>query len=320
MSVDEQSRRSIVVGLLEAALFVTAVFSVATTFDVLHRFLELFSHFRLQYFVSAFLLTIVFVFLKKNRWTAIGVGTLLLNASFVVPWYLPFGVADRDEGDIKLLHANVLASNDSSLRFIALLRKESPDIVVMQEATPRWMNSIGEIDALYPYKIVEARDDPFGIAMYSKFPFDSISVVEAAPLGHPEIVVTAIVGRDRLNIISSHPMPPIGETNYDARNHQLQGVARLAGRTPGPLVIVGDLNISMWASHYRKLENKSELRNARKGFGIEPTWPLFLPIAMIPIDHILVSGDIAVTNFETATDIGSDHYPVVVSFRLRKQQ
>ena len=318
MSVDEKSRRSIIVGLLEAAIIVTAVFSVATTFDFLHRFLELFSHFRLQYFVSAFLLTIVFVFLKKNRWIAVSVGTLLLNAWFIVPWYLPFSVADGDEGDIKLLHANVLASNDSSLRFIALLRKESPDIVVMQEATPRWMNSIGEIDALYPYKVVEARDDPFGIAMYSKFPFDSISVVDAAPLGYPEIVVTAIVGRDRLNIISSHPMPPIGATNYDARNQQLEGVARLSGRTPGPLVIVGDLNISMWASHYRKLENESELRNARRGFGIEPTWPLFLPIAMIPIDHILVSGDIAVTNFETAADIGSDHYPVVVSFRLRK--
>jgi len=39
VSVDEQSRRSIFVGLLEAALFVTAVLSVATMFDFLHRFL-----------------------------------------------------------------------------------------------------------------------------------------------------------------------------------------------------------------------------------------------------------------------------------------
>ena len=178
----------------------------------------------------------------------------------------------------------------------------------------------GEIDALYPYKIVEDRDDPFGIAMYSKFPFNSISVIEAAPFGYPEIVATAIVGRDRLNIISSHPMPPIGKTNYDARNQQLEGLARLAGRTPRPLILVGDLNISLWATHYREFEQQSSLSNARRGFGIEPTWPLFLPIAMIPIDHVLVSDDIAVTSFDTARDIGSDHYPVVVNFRLRKQQ
>ena len=111
-------------------------------------------------------------------------------------------------------------------------------------------------------------------------------------------------------------MPPIGQSNYDARNQQLDGVARLAGRTPGPLILVGDLNISLWAAHYRQFERQSNLANARKGFGIEPTWPLFLPIAMIPIDHVLVSDDIAVTGFATAADIGSDHYPIVVSFRL----
>ncbi len=320
MSVDEQRRRSIFVGLLEAALFLTAVFSVVTTFDFLHRFLELFSHFRLQYFVSAFLLTTIFVFLRRTPWITVGVATFFLNAWFVVPWYLPFGVENGDDADIKLLHANVLASNNSSLRFIALINEESPDIVVMQEATPRWMNAIGEIDALYPYKIVEDRDDQFGIAMYSKFPFDSISVVEAEPLGYPEIMATVIVGRDRLNIISSHPMPPIGATNYDARNQQLDVVARLAGRTPGPLILVGDLNISMWAAHYREFERKSGLSNARRGFGTKPTWPLFMPIAMIPIDHVLVSSGITVTSFDTAADIGSDHYPVVVNFRLRKQR
>jgi endonuclease/exonuclease/phosphatase (EEP) superfamily protein YafD len=319
VSVDEQRRRSIVVGLLEAALFVTAIFSVATTFDFLHRFLELFSHFRLQYFVSAFLLTTTFIFLRRTTWIIVGLGTFLLNAWFVVPWYLAFGVENSDDSDIKLLHANVLVSNDSSLRFIALVNNESPDIVVMQEATPRWMNSIGEIDALYPYKIVEDRDDPFGIALYSKFPFDSISVVESEPFGYPEVVASAIIGRDRLNIISSHPMPPIGRNNYAARNLQLEGVARLAATTPGPLILVGDLNISMWAAHYRRFEQQSGLSNARKGFGIEPTWPLFLPIAMIPIDHALVSDDIAVTGFDTAADIGSDHLPVVVNFRLRRQ-
>ena len=246
-----------------------------------------------------------------------GIGTLLLNAWFVVPWYLPFG-DEQSDSDIKLLHANVLATNDSSLRFVALVKRESPDIVVMQEATPGWMNSIGEIDALYPYKIAEPRDDPFGIALYSKFPFDSISVVEAEPLGYPEIVVTAIVGRDRLHIVSSHTMPPIGETNYNARNRQLEGVARLAATTPRPLIVVGDLNISMWSSIYRKLEQESDLSNARRGFGVAPTWPLFLPIAMIPIDHVLVSGDIRVTGFHTAGDIGSDHFPVIVNFHLHK--
>lgn len=324
--MNRQYWKDLAVRLCELALVATVVFSVATAPDHLHRILELFSHFRLQYFVASILLAAVFIGLRWRSYAMLGLACVVLNAYFVVPWYLPPGTLPgtaakraEDFGDpITLLHANVRRTNTDPTRFIALVEHERPDLLVMQEATSTWLASLDAIRASYPYRVEEPRDDPFGIALFSKFPLDRTAVIASDPLGFPDIVARAIVGGQRLNIISSHPMPPTSSANYGARNLQLDAVARLAARTPGPLVVIGDLNITMWSNHYRKFEDVSGLTSARQGFGIAPTWPLFFFPAMIPIDHCLVSEDVYVDDLAAAKPMGSDHLPLLCRISLPK--
>ena len=40
----------------------------------------------------------------------------------------------------------------------------------------------------------------------------------------------------------------------------------------GPIMVVGDLNATMWSAPYRSLIDSTGLRNARRGFGILPSW------------------------------------------------
>ena len=297
-------------------MVLTVVFSVATVFNDWHRYLELFSHFRLQYLFVALLLTLAFLAMRWPSYSVIGIATVALNAWFVVPWYIPDDEAPARTADLKIMLSNVLATNESAERFMALVAEETPDVLVIQEATPVWMAQLGSLHAAYPHRIAEPREDPFGIAVLSKLPMESAAVNASDPMGFPEIIARLVVDDRALNLISTHPMPPIGNNNYSSRNLQLYGVAQLAANTPEPLVVIGDLNTTMWAHHYRRLVDTAGLRNARQGFGVHPTWPLFMPFAMIPIDHCLVSDGSQVIAFESGPSIGSDHLPIIVSLAI----
>lgn len=316
MALAARDWKGVFLALLEASLLITAAFSVATAFDEWHRLLELFSHFRLQYLVLAVVLTLIFVGLRWTGYAALGIATAALNGWYVVPWYLPAAEVGASGPEITVLHANVLKSNGNAERFLRLVDDLEPDIIVMQEVTPAWLESVEALGNSYPHRVAEGREGSFGIALYARVPLDATAVLEAGPTGTLEIVTTARIGEQSLHIVATHPVPPIGNANFGARNLQLDAAARLLARLPSPKMLVGDLNISMWANHYRKLEADSGLRNARRGFGIVPTWPVFFPPGFIPIDHVLVSADIDVLSFETGPRVGSDHLPVVARLRV----
>ncbi len=305
------------VGLAEAAAVITIFFSIATLADFAHRYLELFSHFRPQYLLSALLLALIFLALRKRTYGGLMLAVTLLNASFVTPWYLgPKQDVAAEAPRIKLLHANVLTDNESHTELIDLVASENPDLVFVQELTPEWSQALTALHADYPYRHSEPRDDPFGIAVYSRIRLDSVQLIRSPPLDLPTLRVQASIDGTALTVISTHPIHPLGRSLYAARNEQLVSIADIVMAGDGPTVLVGDLNISMWSHRYRELERVTGLRNARYGFGILPTWPTFLPIALIPIDHCLVSPGVSVLDMKTGPSIGSDHLPLIVTLAI----
>ena len=306
------------VGLLRAAAIVLAFFSASTLFAELHRYLELFSHFRLQYFVSSLLFLLTFAVLRDRNFSLLLVALALLNAWFVLPWYLSDDRAEVVAGSasIKILQANVLRGNKETTALLTQIEAENPDIVILQEMTPLWLTAMRSLQAEYPYSIAEAQDGAFGIGLFSKLPFEDANIVHAPPVDLPEIQVTVLLGKRRINLVSAHPMPPIGRASIEARNAQLAALGEELGASVRPTIFIGDLNISMWAPTYLAFEKTSGLRNGRKGLGLVPTFPVFLPIAAIPIDHCLVSEEIDVLEFRTGARTGSDHWPIIVTLAL----
>ena len=302
-------------GLLQAAAVVTVAFSVGTLLPVSHFAIQLFTHFRLQYLIVSLGLLLLFKYLRSPSLIGTLAATAVLNAIVVLPWYV--GEDETSGGvELKLLHANVLSSNTEYDRLISLLDTETPDLVMLQEVSPDWLVALDELRADYPYSYAEAREGNFGIAFFSRVPFKSVSHFDSPPYGYPTIVASLDVDGQVLHFIGTHPMIPVSGDFYDARNEQLAGVAQLLGKQAEPKILVGDLNLSQWDVNYKHLEQQGGVRNARKGFGILPTWPVFMPFAMIPIDHVLVSETISVTGLYSGPRIGSDHLPLIVTFSL----
>ncbi len=299
-------------GLLEAATILLAIFSVGTLFAESHRYLELFSHFRFQYLVSSLLLLMIFAIRQRIFFCSVLVGLTILNATFVLPWYVGRDQPEANGVTFKLLHANVHRDNTETTTLLAQIDAEDPDLVILQELSPIWLTALQGLSEMYPYRVAEAQEGAFGIGLFSKFPLDEARIVHTPPLDLPEIRAVVRLGERRLNLVSAHPMPPVGRASTAARNAQLAALGDELALASRPTVFVGDLNISMWAPTYQSFENASGLRNCRKGFGIVSTFPVYLPFVGIPIDHCLVSEGIKVLDFRTGADIGSDHLPIVV--------
>jgi endonuclease/exonuclease/phosphatase (EEP) superfamily protein YafD len=275
-------------GLFAAAAIVLALFSVGTLFAEWHRTIELFSHFRLQYLGSSLLLLLVFAVLRRRNFSLLLVALVLLNACFVLPWYMSNDRPETGGKPIKILQANVLRKNPETAALLAQISAENPDLVILQEMTPPWLQAMQSLSAKYPYSIAEAQEGAFGI----------------------------MIDEQRISLVSAHSMPPIGRASIETRNAQLAVLGEELGKSTRPTIFVGDLNISMWAPTYLAFEKASGLRNGRKGFGLVPTFPVFFPLAAVPIDHCLVSAEIDVLEFRTGTRIGSDHWPVIVTLAL----
>ncbi|MCH7829198.1 MAG: endonuclease/exonuclease/phosphatase family protein [Proteobacteria bacterium] len=301
-----------VFGLLEAAAIVTILFSFITGFAIPHRNIELFTHFRLQYFVISILLMLLFAVLRDPVLAGALLLTALFNATFILPWY--FNRATGSSGTLlKFVHANVRSSNSDYQRLLDFIADEDPDVIFLQEVTPDWHDGIRELSQKYPHGLSESRQGNFGIALYSKTPLRSVRHIDSPPLGHPTIIAVTTISGEQVTLISTHPAIPVGRDLYAARNEHLESVAALVRQTQGKIVLLGDFNASIWCAHYRQLEKSTGLRNTRKGFGILPSWPTFLPFAMIPIDHALVSSEIDVVAMKTGKRIGSDHLPLIVT-------
>lgn len=302
-------------GLAQAAGILTIAFSLLTLLPSNYHGLQLFTHFRLQYFLVAALLVIAFILLRDRRYAVLLFATAFINGAHVLPWY--FDEPYEPEGrELKILQANVLYTNTEFNRLFTLIDSEQPDVVVLHEVSSAWAAELKRLEGTYPHQVVEARDGSFGIAVLAKFPMTATATVASEPLGYPTIVTTFATSGRPLQVVATHPMIPLGARNFGARNTQLATVGDLLRRSPGATLLVGDLNTSPWDINYKRLEARTGLRNVRRGFGVAPTWPTFLPFAMIPIDHVLVSGEVGVRDVRTGPRIGSDHLPLIATLTL----
>lgn len=305
--------------MLGLAAWLTILFSLATAFDQYHRYLELFSHFRLQYFCGSLLLTLLLAGFGRWRLFALMLAIAATNGAMVLPWY----TGERESADretLTLLLANVQVDNGDARPLIDLVERETPDLLLVLELAPGFREQLTALDAEYPYRVTDVRHDPFGIGLWSRRPISASAVITTPPRGLPSLSATVDFAGSDLTVVGTHPINPLGSANYAARNTQLAALGDLSMATQGSVVLAGDLNISMWAANYEALESRTGFLNARRGFGVLPTWPTFLPLAAIPIDHVLLSRDLAAIDTRIPGDAGSDHWPLLVDIARRKRQ
>ncbi|MGI0488672.1 endonuclease/exonuclease/phosphatase family protein [Pantanalinema rosaneae CENA516] len=302
--------------VIKVSLLVVLLCSLTGYLGNYHQLLDLTAHFKGQYLLVGLVALIYFCLRWRSRWRWMIVSLVCigLNAAEILPWYFPAASVHESTPSLRVLLSNVKVQNRQYDRVIALVREVQPDIAVFQEVNQVWLDQLDILRDQLPYRVSDSEATRFGNVIYSALPLQQVSSRRFAQERFPSLLAEIQPERDRppIALIATHPSPPLKPADFAARNQQFTAMADYIQKVSDPVMVIGDLNTTMWSPNYRKFVQQTRLRNSRVGFGILPTWPAQLPLLTIPIDHCLVSPEITVIQTQTGKNIGSDHLPLIV--------
>lgn len=228
---------------------------------------------------------------------------------------------------ISVLTMNVYTWNRRNDQIVRQIQSARSDIFTVLELNSQLQTRLEqEFGQTHKHSVGESQDDGnFGIGLWSRYPFVHADVIRLSEDWLPSIEAEIQLPNHRIRIISTHPVPPMGQRGFELRNRQLNVLAdRVAAfRSYHPrdsVIVVGDLNLTPWSPVFDDFLTRSGLKNAASGHGLEPTWYRwkFFPFGLL-IDNGLYAGSLQPEDRAILPDMGSDHRGVLFRWRLLPQ-
>jgi len=273
---------------------------------------ELFSHFRLQLIAGAALLCLALLLTRERHLAVIPAGLavplLVPLAAAIAP--APIATLPCQSPPFQLITANVEFTNHDHARFLRWLDDNPADLVIVQEVTPEWAQALRATVAEYPYSSIAPREDPYGLAVLSRWPLHVVAV-DLAGDGLPSLLTTVNqAGGPPVHVLAMHTRWPVTPATYALRDTSLRQAAVLMRQFSSRAVLAGDLNLTPYAPAFSRLLHEGRLHDALAAEIWRPTWQAgFWPLAL-PIDHVLVPEKACVLGVQVGPAIGSDHRPL----------
>lgn len=292
-----------------SALAIGALAGAFASLGHLAWWLELFTHFRLQYALWLAGCCIALLWLRRP---GLALAALALAAVNVTPllYYYATGPARPPVAgaEYKAVLLNVFFLNSQRERVLAYVRGAEPDVVIFLEATAEWLHELRSLEDVLPY---QARVGE--IFVTSRRPLVGLRGLRLAARDAAGVAFATEADGQLLTVIGAHADWPLGPRISAARNAQLDALAALARSANGPLLVLADLNTTAFSPVFRKLLVEGGLSDCAAGRGLHATWPALLPPLYLQIDHCLHGAGPEITQLTTGPFVGSDHYPLEVT-------
>lgn len=262
---------------------------------------------------AAFAMAALLATLRKRWWIASAavLGTVMVLVQVRTPAVELVRVGDG--APLRILHMNVLQPNEQHADAVARALGSDADLISVQEVGPEWAADLAAgLRERYPYQHIEPRTNCYGIALFSRIPFQEVHTVVVA--GSPFIEAVVRAGEQPVRVLAVHASSPISYGHFRRRNAQLELLAGHVAATDTPTVLIGDLNTVHWDRAYGRFCARSGL--APTGGTDQRTWPSVGPLALIPLDHLLVSPGVSPVSVNTFDVPGSDHRGLLAELRI----
>ncbi|MFQ5942910.1 MAG: endonuclease/exonuclease/phosphatase family protein [Anaerolineales bacterium] len=247
------------------------------------------------------------------------------------PSYLPRWAFKDIEPSFTVMSYNVWGGNQEYDRIVSAITEMAPDVVGLQELTDLIASEIqDDLANDYPYRAIDG-----GQAVFSRYPIIGRKVLtigdERAPIPVQHIVLD-VNGR-QIGIVNAHPHSPqlmasrlfglrlgypSGLTNQwrDLETRELMSAIE---PMDGPLVVLGDFNLTDLQSVYRDMTEVLVDAHKEAGFGLGFTRTPLRGVgpATWRIDFVFHTPDLVALETDVGAFGGSDHRPVLAVLAFR---
>jgi endonuclease/exonuclease/phosphatase (EEP) superfamily protein YafD len=212
---------------------------------------------------------------------------------------------------------NIWGWNPEPEAMVKLIKQEQPDILLLQEVTPRLARLLSsELTDLYPNGRLHVAYDPdIGQVILSRYPLTPVE--EGSYRKGRTQKVLANTPHGDIAVWNTHPVHPLP---WRQQYRQISALVEDIAVTNQPLLVGGDFNTTDQSETYRMINQYLHNAHWETGWGFGFSFPstdrplrgkLPLP-AMVRIDHIFYSDHFFAHSARTLAEAGgSDHFPVV---------
>lgn len=281
--------------------------------------LDGFAHLRLHFVILALL--VAFLAAVVRRWTAVlrAVGAAVLAVAGLAPLWEPAPDGPEEGFRLTVMTANLSNENPALDRARAALLKADADILVTQETTKAMMTGATSLARLYPYRLsLSTSGQILRTVIWSRYPMrDGELMLEDTVEPTGAIAVVDLADGRELLVVGLH----MAHAVFGTQGAQIEALPGRLSDRPEPRVLLGDFNATPWSWALSRI---GDLSGTRRLPGYRVTWRGVYPTLLgdlraplgQPIDHILASPGIGVSEVRTVSIPGSDHLGLMATLWL----
>ena len=305
-------------GKLQCALIFLAAAGLlaATRLSRLWTIFDAASHFTLHFGIVAVAFLIGYFMPRARVFTGLllsllGFIAIGLYAHVTSASPQTIGVLQPGERQLSVATFNTSVRNEQAEAVAREVVRLNADVVALIELGSDKRAALTLLKDAYPYQTQCISEKLCHMAIVSKEPIIS-SEARGVWKGPPFIRATLGGKFPGYTIIGTHTLRV---PHVRGQFAQLQRLADHVRQYDGKIVVMGDFNATPFSRAMAEFEERSGLRRVTA----VPSWPGYLELPQLAIDHILVSSDMRVLErARIGNRSGSDHYPVALTVAVLK--
>jgi endonuclease/exonuclease/phosphatase (EEP) superfamily protein YafD len=282
-----------------------------------------FPRFQIAFIISAILIFYFYYFTVDQLYQYVFAGGSFVALGIQLRYIYPFTFLaakqalkskEKDpDNTICLMISNIRMSNRNAQKFIQIVRKNKPDLLLVNEPNQWWADQLQVLDEEYPYSVKSPLENTYGMMLFSKLKLLKGNIQFLVQDDIPSIhTIISLRSGEQIEFCGVHPTPPTIGSDTDEREAELLIVGRSVKKSTRASIVAGDLNDVGWSHTTKLFQRISSLLDPRIGRGFFNTYSVFIPFFRYPLDHIFYDARFKLVRLERLPKFGSDHFPILI--------